>query len=391
VRICFISNCRKLGGAERVLLETIDVLAENGAECLVLLPGEGKFSEELARRGISYRVVYSTAMTMTGEPPVWERCKAAIRFVIATLAVMRQMAKWKCDAVYSNTVTVGHGAIAAKLLAKPHIWHLHEFGREDHGFEFYFGERFSCRTVGALSLTCIAVSKALATKYQQFIAPSKLVVVYPSMHLELERESQPVDATPTVALQNGQFRCVIVGGVFAGKRQEDAVAAFALLQKENLHAELTMVGASEFSEYRGELDRVICEHKLQNKVIFAGEVRDAHAVIHASDVLLMCSRSEAFGRVTIEAMLAGKPVIGADAGATPELVQDGFNGLVYKVADPCDLAAKVLYLYQHPEIARCLGENGKRWAQAQFTKNRYAQQLTDILNTFKAPASHHVS
>jgi glycosyltransferase involved in cell wall biosynthesis len=215
--------------------------------------------------------------------------------------------------------------------------------------------------------------------------------VYPSMHLELDRDSQAAELPAASALKNGQFRCILVGGIFAGKRQEDAVAAFALLQKENLHAELTMVGASHFSAYRESLDQVIRENNLESRIFFAGEVRDARALIEKADVLLVCSRSEAFGRVTVEAMFAGKPVIGAGVGATCELVKDGFNGLIYKVADPGDLAEKILYLYQHRDVARQLGENGKRWAEVQFTKNRYAQQLTDILKTIKGPRSGHVS
>jgi glycosyltransferase involved in cell wall biosynthesis len=310
---------------------------------------------------------------------------------MATWSVMIEVGKCQCDVVYSNTITVGHGAIAAKLLGKPHIWHLHEFGKEDHGFGFYFGERFSCKTIGALSSLCIVVSKALATKHQQFIKPSKVRVVYPSMHLRLEQLPSADGAEVPMAKRPGQFRCIIVGGVVVGKRQEDAIQAFALLEKENFHAELAIVGGSENLQYRSDLDRIVREHHLENKVIFMGEVRDARPLIQAAGVLLVCSRSEGFGRVTIEAMLAGKPVIGASAGATPELVQEGFNGLVYEVENPSALAEKIRYLYQHPDIASRLGENGKQWAQSFFTKERYSREIAGVLATLLTPAVSQVS
>ena len=391
MQICFISNCVRIGGAERVLLETIDVLSEQGIGCRVLLPGEGKFAEELSRKGIPYSVIRSASVTCPGQPTVWQRCKAAVRLAIATFSVMRQIGKCKCDVVYSNTITVGHGAIAAKLLGKPHIWHLHEFGKEDHGFGFYFGERFSFQTIGALSSICIAVSEALAAKYRQFINPSKLTVVYPSMHLRLEHLPPTDGANAPLAIRNGHFRCIIVGGLVAGKRQEDAIRALALLEKDNFHAELAIVGGSENLQYRQDLDRIVREHNLGNKALFTGEVRDARPLIQASDVLLVCSRSEGFGRVTIEAMLAGKPVIGAAAGATPELVRDGFNGMVYEVADPSALADKIRYLYHHPDIASRLGENGKQWAQSLFTKERYSRELGCVLATLQRPTESQVS
>jgi glycosyltransferase involved in cell wall biosynthesis len=385
LKICFISNCPRIGGAERVLLETIDVLSERGVECRVLLPARGAFADELSRRGISHTVVHSASLTCTGRPTAWQRLKAAVRFGIATLSVAREIAISRCDKVYSNTVTVGHGAVAAQLLGRNHIWHLHEFGEEDHGFQFYFGETFSCKTIGAFSTVCIAVSNALAAKYRPFIGPSKLVVVYPSMHLELERVAATVRAAETLPARNGQFRCIIVGGLCAGKRQEDAIRAFSLLQKDNVHADLVIVGESENAEYFAQLNRAIRENNLGERVFFTGVVRDARPFIQESDVLLVCSRSEAFGRVTIEAMLAGKPVIGSAAGATPELVQDGFSGMIYRVADAAALAENIRFLYHNRDAGRRFGENGKEWAQSRFTKERYSDELGAVLDRLHKP------
>jgi len=388
LRICFISNCRRMGGAERVLLETIDLLTAKGVKCLVLVPGEGEFSKELSRKGIVHKIAYSTSLSMSGKPSVWQRCKAAARFIIAVGSALRYMLIWRCDIVFSNTVTVGHGAVAAKMLSKPHIWHLHEFGREDHGFGFYFGESLSCRFIGSLSRVCIVVSEALAKKYRTLINPNKLIVLYPSMHLELDEHISTTSHQLTGS-NDRPFRCIIVGGVFAGKRQEDAVLAFSLLKEKDFDAQLIVVGGSEDLAYRAKLDRMIADLSLQNRVIFTGEVRDARTLIQTCDVLIVCSRSEAFGRVTIEAMLAGKPVIGASAGATPELVQNNFNGLIYEVGNPAALAEKMLYLYQRPDVAHDLGKNGKHWASGVFTEARYSEELDSILDLIPETANQN--
>jgi glycosyltransferase involved in cell wall biosynthesis len=206
------------------------------------------------------------------------------------------------------------------------------------------------------------------------------------MGLVLDSRAPTPDVQPALPQPNGRFRCIIVGGVCEGKRQQDAVQAMKLLVDSGVNAELVIVGGAEQPKYRESLDQIIGETgPLRNHVIFTGEMRDARPFIQTTDVLLMCSRSEAFGRVTIEAMLAGKAVIGAANGATPELVRDGFNGLLYKVGDPVDLARKIRYLYDNPTISRGFGENGKQWAHSIFTKERYAGELIDLLKLVQEP------
>ena len=81
----------------------------------------------------------------------------------------------------------------------------------------------------------------------------------------------------------------------------------------------------------------------------------------------------------MEGMLCGKPVIGARSGATPELIREGFNGLLYEPGNPEDLAMKIKYLIDHPEEAKQMGINGYKWASEQFTIERCASLVFDIL------------
>ena len=101
--------------------------------------------------------------------------------------------------------------------------------------------------------------------------------------------------------------------------------------------------------------------------------------IRAADVVLMCSRFESFGRVTVEAMLAGKPVIGAASGGTAELIQDGETGLLYEPGNHDELAMKIEYLFEHPEKRLQLGAAARVWATGRFAQQRYAREVHDLL------------
>ena len=92
----------------------------------------------------------------------------------------------------------------------------------------------------------------------------------------------------------------------------------------------------------------------------------------------MCSHREAFGRVTVEAMKMGKPVVGAAIDATKELIQDGCNGLLYRVGDANDLAQKIGTLYHDREKLAVMSERARTWALDRFTTRRYSNDLRAI-------------
>ena len=379
MRVCFITNATQLGGAERVLLETIDAVKDRGIECRVLLPGEGELSHELKLIHVPYVFFDGGSWVTWHEPSLWNRAKAALKIAGRLLPAALAVRKWECDAIYSNSVTVCGGALVARLLNLPHIWHLHEFGREDHGVFYKFGEAFSNRSIGRLSSACIVVSKVLAAKYSQEIPAVKLKPIYPSMHRGLD-VSDVVSNEPAPLPKTGRFRLVVVGGIVEGKGQADAVRALARLVRQGIDAELLIVGEG-YLPYLHTVKEIIRAAELGDRVCLVGRVKDATSFIRSADLILVCSRSEAFGRVTIEAMLAGKPVVGAAAGATAELIQDGFNGLLYQWGDATGLASKIQFLKDNPAVLRRLGENGRRWTASYFTKERYADEVIAVIRS----------
>jgi glycosyltransferase involved in cell wall biosynthesis len=390
MRICFVSHSGGSGGAERVLLETIELLQAHGVECRVLLPSGGHLCQELIRLGVPFSVISYPMWMGRGKFSFLARVKAAVGVFTNTVQVAWRIFRWKCDVVYSNTATVCVGALAARLLACPHIWHLHEFGMEDQGLSFLFGDRFSLALIDRLSARCICVSHALAKKYQKSIAASKITVIYPSMHRVLNDSE---DANLRDSLESSRpkrFRCVIVGALIPGKGQEDAVLAFAHLKKTGIAAELTIVGDGD-PEFRRYLEDVIRSNNLVDNVVFVGHVNNALPAMRSSDVILVCSRSEAFGRVTIEGMFAGRPVIGARSAATAELIQDGINGLLYNPGDSKDLAAKIISIYRDPQTGERLAARAQEWMKGHFTSRRYTEDILNLIQSSSNRSAANIS
>lgn len=380
MRVCFLSHSSRGGGAEKALLESIDALKHHGVECYVLLPAQGELSQELRECQIPFDVIpYGLWMTRSGTP-FWARLKSAIRILATTIPVTLKIKQWKADVVYSNTSTVCVGAFAAFLLRRPHVWHLHEFGFEDHGLVFLFGRSLPYKVMNYLSSGWIANSAAVQRKYGRLLDRSKSKVIYYSMQLRRGVATSPKQTESAVAEQNGEFRCIIVGTLFEGKGQEDALLAIVELAKRQIKTELLVVGKGDPSYYQRLLN-ITSTNSLENHVIFTGHVNDPFPLFQSADVALVCSRAEAFGRVTIEAMLAGKPVIASRSGANEELVREGFNGMLYNAAEPTDLADKIALLHANRSCAERLGHNGKQWAEETFTKERYSREILSFLTS----------
>jgi len=363
----------------------IDALKSAGNDCFVILPSRGELCAELLALAVPFSIISFPLWTSSTRPSWFQQIKTGIGLVSNSVLVAWAIHKWKADIVVSNTVTVGVGAMGSRLANRSHVWHLQEFGGEDHGLFFVFGEALSLRLAGALSSCCLCLSEALAAKYKRFIPASKIAVVHPSMHRAFRSTENNESVGSLLPPRNGRFRCVIVGTLAEGKGQEDSILAFDLLSKAGISAELFIVG-SGVPFYKRHLEELIVRKRLEGRVLLTGEVRTALPVMQASDIVLVCSRSEGFGRVTIEGMMAGKPVIGARAGATAELIADGVNGLLYTHGDPKDLADKIEYLYKNPEVAEQLGKNAQSWVDGFFTPERYSREILALLNSSLNPS-----
>ena len=86
------------------------------------------------------------------------------------------------------------------------------------------------------------------------------------------------------------------------------------------------------------------------------EKRDA---FDACDLFVMPSRYDSFGIVYLEAWICGKPVIGANVGAIPEVIAEGKDGLLVEFGNVDQLVSSILHLLDHPALCREMGKRGR--------------------------------
>jgi len=98
----------------------------------------------------------------------------------------------------------------------------------------------------------------------------------------------------------------------------------------------------------------------------------------AADVYLSSSRHESFGKVLVEAMAAGLPIVATATTGSKEIVADNESGFLVPVGDSQGLAEKVIYLLNHPERARAMGEKGREMIKDRFNKKEIVDKIINF-------------
>ncbi len=94
--------------------------------------------------------------------------------------------------------------------------------------------------------------------------------------------------------------------------------------------ELCVIGKSAEVDGDNSLLDTIKKYDIEDKVHLLGQQSNPLSILKHADVGVMASQQEAFGRVTFEYMFSGKAVVGANSGATPEMIEEGVNGYLYE-------------------------------------------------------------
>jgi glycosyltransferase involved in cell wall biosynthesis len=379
MRVCFVSHTAARNGAELALLELLQGLHRLGVQCLVFVPKKGPLLEELDRLNIEWRLVsYPWWWKLRGKS-LPRRVFRTLHGAAAAVRIAIVLRRWHCDVVVTNTVAVAAGAFAAWLARKPHVWHLHESAYRDTRITFDLGNHLSARLIEGLSACIVPVSSAVASDYSRYIKRDRMRVIYQSVTLRAE-----IEEAPDRNLGSTRFLCCMVGSIQPLKGQDEAIKALSELVRRGVDAHLLIVGDGSKS-FTASLNEQVRDYGLERRVTFTGYVKEPTRFMRIADVTLLCSAWEAFGRVIVETMLAGKPVIAtANSGGTAELIEEGKTGLLYERGNYIELADKIQYLYENPEVRSKLGQAGYTWVVGRFTQERYASEMLDLFTEVRA-------
>ena len=364
-RILFLDHAGVLGGAELSLLTIAQHYADSG---LVVLFSDGPFRERLEQNGVAVELVCAPNRVSGANRSGGLRQMLAIPGVLQMAGRGAVRAKGFDVLLANSQKALVVGALAAAMARKPLVWCLRDILTAEHfsGFNrrlvVFLANRFANRVVANSQAT-------LAAFVDSGGRSDRATVVYNGINAP--------EASPAIADAARRIRAdLCVGnaktvGLFSRiapwKGQHVLLEALAQLPEMNAW----LVGAPLFGDeirYQEDLVALAKSLGLTDRVRFLGFRDDIPELLHAVDFVVHTSISpEPFGRVIVEGMLAGKPVIAARAGGACEIIEDGKTGCLVPPGDSGALVATLRRLVEHPDEAARLGMAGKLSASERFS------------------------
>lgn len=366
MKILWLSHSAERAGAELVLLETVRILRDEGYENVVGFNDSGPLRSELEAEGIRTLTLFLPWWADLGQGPRFVRLNFK-NLLVSAKRLMAVIESERPDVVVTNTFAIGGPALAAFLKRVPHAWMIHEFMDADHGMRLLFSRPLSLIYASLLSSKIFFASETARTSFKKYFS-DRQVSRFPYW-VEVDHPTEVV-APPLP----GFFRLVLVGTKHSGKGQHIAIKAIEILKARGVDASLELVGPS-FDSYEAKLRDLTRDLGLEDRVFFVSGTTDPFRYSAGADAVLVCSKKEAFGRVTVEGMKLGRAVISSDTGAGPELIRDGETGLLFRHPDPESLADAVMRLVNEPGLKSRLGEAARTWSEENISRTRYTSNL----------------
>lgn len=370
-RILFITHYCTMAGANRSMLQLIQELRQDySCWCFVLLPMSDnlplkKFLEEGDIPYLEANVWwFKSSYTGINEKVQFLKKLGGIHGLYEKLKTL------KFDLIHSNSGVIDIGHFLSRELRVKHVWHLREFGDLDYSLYPILGNLYQIMTYRCGGDAFVAISNAISNHYKKMIPKEKVHVIYNGICLD--------KYNLLAKHENTKLQMVCAGVIMPEKGQKEIVLAVnELVARGIINMHLTLVGFPT-DYYVNEIKDYIEKNHLQEYVTILPETDDMNHLLSTMDIGIVPSKSEAFGRVTVEYMLQNLAVIVNDSGANCEIVQDGISGLIYKQGNHVALADKIEEIIVDRQKMIKLAADGRNRAMQRFLSSYNTESINNL-------------
>lgn len=369
MRVLYVTHNSNLTGASRSLLDLLAALDRDKVEPVAVLRKKGPLEDKLVELRVPY-IVVPYAFSVTGaetKVPAW-----AFPFFdrMASNKIASYARKNDFDLIHCNSLLVDVGMRAARACELPYVVHVRDLVTEDHSM--VFRNEVQTRDLIAHASVNLFISRFVESKFSSWIGCAPYEVLHDAVAIGgfKGRPNPPFTG-------DRPLRLIMPSRFQEMKGQLEAIKAVEIACGRGVPCELKLLGTIGEPLYYEECCSYVKTHKL-DYVRIEHFTDDMAAEYAQSDITLVCSKAEAMGRVTIEGMQTGCLVIGADAGATSELICDRHTGLLYQSGNVESLAEAIIWASKNPEKAAKISSFASNRASVEFDRDAYAASITGL-------------
>jgi len=375
-RIAYVDHAVDFGGAEHSLIELVSRLDRTSLTPVILHTEGAKWLQ-------SERIADVESIAVFSPHPVLKQKRAEVSAGLLhlmsntwtglrlSLKVRGALRHTSAQLVHTNSLKTHFiGGLAARLARLPLIWHVRDLLAENEGYHLL--RRAAC----LLRPHVIAISEAVAEQFAGL--PVEVTVIPNGISLDKFYPDLPsLRLRSELGLTADDRVLLVVSRLTPWKGHMTLLEAVARLADRWPRLKLVVVGEVAFWEagYEQQLKQRAAELGLAEQVIWTGFRSDVPELLRLCDIFVLPSVREPFGRVIIEAMATGRPVVATDSGGVPEIVVDGQTGLLVPPEDAQSLMGAIETLLADSQCAQQMGAEGLARTRQLFSTDRVAQQV----------------
>lgn len=288
--------------------------------------------------------------------------------------------KLRPDLIHANGIqSMLYVPLAACLLHLPVVWHVRDLSFPR------FVSAFCQRLASAIIVPSTAVARHLTSCVEKVhLIPNPLEIPGTVSGDIVDEYGSKMNSQ--LRTDEGDFRIGLVGQIIPRKGHDLLLASLPTILERVPQARIFFVGGDPFephSAYIQEIERKLESlGELRTRIVWMDYTPHIEEVYRWLDVLVVPSRSEAFGRVALEAMACGCPVVATATGGLAEIIQNGINGLLFPHGDTAALSRCVIELAENSQMRNRLKSGGLKTAQS------YRDRLPIIAREVRAIYEH---
>ena len=386
------------GGSAETTLQTVSLLNQKKYELflahgLSLESNMSNMEKELVERDLSLAEAKNVKVFTI---PSLVRRLSFKNDLLAFISIYRLIKRIKPHIVHTHTSKAGWlGRLAAFLARVPIIIHT----PHGHVFHSYYGPLMTKIFVIAERILSFMTDKITALTdrerdehLEQGIASvEKYVIIHSGIMLQQIMNMNFVVETGKKKIGIPQNSNVIgvVGRLVPIKGHKYLVSAAKRIIREFDSTFFVFVGDGYLES---KLERQSESLGVRKNIIFTGWRKDVIEILNLFDILVLPSLNEGMGKVLIEGMALGKPIVASSVGGIIDLVENGVNGILVPPKDSDALEEAILKLIKNKNLAQKLGKNGKTKVYPEYDTFVMVRQIEDLyedmLSKFKKLTKH---
>ena len=367
--ILYVITKSNWGGAQRQVFDLATNLPEDKFETAVALGGGGLLKEKLDGAGIRTIAVETLGRDIK-----------IFNDLISFFKIFQIIKKEKPDILHLHSSKVGFlGALIGRLLGiKKIIYTVHGWMFLEKQPQWWtITMRFFSWLTILLTHKTIAVSENDKNASADFIGVKNKITVIPNGINTinfLEKSEARKKILPNQKTLDGEFWFGTIAELHKNKGLNFAIEAL----DKNLPAVLVIVGEGE---ERKNLERLILERELQEKVFLVGQIDNTATLLKAFDVFLLPSTKEGMPYSILEAGAAGRPVIASNVGGLPEIITDMESGILVRAGRPAEIRKAMEFLINNPERRAAFGAALQNVITEKFGLSKMLSQIETLYNS----------